>query len=142
VIWSPLFEERLQEWRDLRDQAAEASLDVALASINDWWWRSPMVNQTLTWQEFPNWPDAWSLLAQQSFCDLARALGMSYTVLMLHRDDIQDLYLLQTPNNNLVQINKEKYILNWSPGVVLNNLSPETVIKRSLSSKELEKFIG
>jgi hypothetical protein len=141
VIWSPTFEERLRDWRDLREHATSADLETALLMINNWWWRAPIVNGTVWWRDFPDWPDPWDLIGQTSFCDLARALGMLYTVMMLPRSDIGTIELVETAEHNLVQIDQGKYILNWSPGTVVNIQSPEHAPLRSVSSTVFERLI-
>jgi hypothetical protein len=123
VIWPNTFEERLPAWHALRHDAQHQDLDTALANINDWWWRAPMVNHTLIRQDPDSWPGPWDLLAQNSFCDLARALGMLYTVMMLQRGD-------------------GKYIMNWSPGTIVNNQSLQTNVLWSISSEALQRLIG
>jgi hypothetical protein len=140
-MWQPLYEDRLRDWHDLRMQAASQDIDTALMYINNWWWQVPMINRSLSWQDFPNWPDPWNLLGQSGFCDLARSLGMLYTLVMLERSDIADLVLAETQDNNLVLINSAKYILNWSPGEIVNNLSPETTIKRTVDAHTLTKSL-
>jgi len=100
-----------------------------------------MVNSTMSWLDLDVWPDPWSLVTQNGHCDLARALGMLYTVFMCERDDVEDLQLIETEHANLVQINHGKYILNWSPGSIVNILSPELVIKQTVSSEALKRYI-
>jgi len=142
VIWPPTFEERLPAWHDLRQVAQSLAIETALASINDWWWRAPMVNQSLRWRDIDTWPDPWQLLNFSGFCDLARALGMLYTVMMIERDDVQTLELVQTPSINLVHVNHGKYIMNLSPGQIVNTGSPALPVVRSVASTMFERQIG
>jgi len=143
VIWPQTFEDRLVRWNQLRTQAAETSLPEALMLVNDWWWHAPMVNRSLSWRDYPYWPGPWELLSQPAVCDLARCLGMLYTVLLVDNLDITDMDLVQTEDNNLVLINSGLYILNWSPGEILNIQSPETLmITKRISSEVFKKNIG
>jgi len=142
VIWPNTFEERLPAWHALRHDAQHQDLDTALANINDWWWRAPMVNHTLIRQDPDSWPGPWDLLAQNSFCDLARALGMLYTVMMLQRGDVGHLELVETKETNLVLVQQGKYIMNWSPGTIVNNQSLQTNVLWSISSEALQRLIG
>lgn len=139
-MWDPDYDKRLKSWYDLRQQSFVSDLETSLLRINDWWWQAPMVNRSLQWQNFPNWPDPWQLLSQSGFCDLARALGMLYTVTMLNRD-VGTVCLAQIPGNNLVLIDSKKYILNWNLGTIVNNLSSQTVIQRAIDSSTLIKSI-
>ena len=52
-----------------------------------------------------------------------------------------DLEIISTGQDNLVQIDSGKYILNWAPGQVLNtNSTPLTVLQR-INSKDLASFL-
>lgn len=142
MIWPHTFEERLSAWYALRHAAQHQDLDKALVNINDWWWRAPIANQTLPRRDTESWPGPWDLLAQNSFCELARALGMLYTVMMLARTDLVHLELIETKETNLVQVAHGKYILNWSPGTIVNNESLQSEVLWSFSSSALERLIG
>ena len=75
------------------------------------------------------------------YCDLAKALGIVYTLLLLDRQLYTDLEIISTGQDNLVQIDSGKYILNWAPGEVLNtNSTPLTVLQR-INSKDLASFL-
>jgi len=142
VIWPQTFEDRLRVWHDLRQDISHTDLATALNMVNDWWWLAPMVNRSIDRNHAESWPGPWELLAQNGFCDLARALAMSYTVLMAARTDIENLDLISVAGDNLVRINSGKYILNWSPSSIVNNLSPESAVYSVISSQELKRLIG
>jgi len=128
-------------WRDLRQSSVNVDLETGLANINDWWWRAPMVNRYLHWDDRRNWPSAWQLLSDNYFCDVARALGIMYTVMMLQRPDITEIELIHEDEVNLVHVNHGKYILNWAPGQLLNNQSREFSTRHRLSSAEIQHLI-
>jgi hypothetical protein len=119
-MWPQTAEERLQQWCALRDSARSHALLDCVAAVNDWWWRTPQINSNLKWYDHARWPDPWQLLAEDRWCDLARALGMLYTVSMMDRADVEDLCLIRTQDHNLVQVNQGKYILNWAPRHIVN----------------------
>lgn len=141
-MWAVTFEERLREWRDLRNHCQSLELESALQHINDWWWQAPYVNHYLHWDDHANWPGPWDLLADNLYCDLARALGIMYTIMMLERLDIQDLGLIDCKEDNLVQVNGGKYILNWCPRQLLNIQSLKQSPQRTLSSNQLSHLLG
>lgn len=142
MIWPGDFDARLRSWRDLRDQCHGLDAYHALTSINDWWWRCPISNHYLHWDDWQNWPDPWQLLADNIYCDLARALGIVYTVEIMDRPDITDCYLVQDRDHNLVLVDQGKYILNWSPGEIVNIPVPATHRCRQIHSKQLSRKIG
>jgi hypothetical protein len=140
-MWKHLYQERLADWYHLRQVASAAKLPEQLQLINDWWFRAPIVNRVVTWDNTAEWPTPWNLLVNNGYCDLARALGIVYTLLLLDRQLYTDLEIISTGQDNLVQIDSGKYILNWAPGEVLNtNSTPLTVLQR-INSKDLASFL-
>jgi hypothetical protein len=142
VIWPVDFDTRLRSWRDLRKSAELHDLQQALEIINDWWWRCPISNHYLHWDDWPDWPDPWQLLADDVYCDLARALGIVYTIEIMDRADVTDCFLISDGDHNLVLVNSGKYILNWSPGEIVNIPLSETKRHRQIHSKQLSRKIG
>lgn len=140
-MWPDQFDARLQAWHDLRAGAKLQGLEPAMLMVNDWWWQVPTVNHYLRWDEIQNWPGPWDLLAHNVYCDLARALGMLYTIKMLEHNSVQHFSIAQTHNANLVLINDGKYILNWCPRQVLNISPSEYKVLRVTTNTEVEKLI-
>lgn len=140
-MWPDQFDARLRAWHDLRTDSKSKDLESALLCINDWWWQVPTVNHYLHWHDMANWPGPWDLLADDVYCDLARGLGMLYTVKMLNHDSLHQFSIAQTHDANLVLINDGKYILNWCPGQLLNINSNEFKFLHIVTDIELEKFI-
>lgn len=141
-MWAHDFGDRLSGWRDLRDRCHTLALDQCLLAVNDWWWQVPTVNHYLHWDDHAHWPGPWELLADNIYCDVARALGMLYTVSMLERSDTPDIQLIQTKRHNLVQLEGGKYILNWCPGEILNIQSVDESPVRNLSSAAFQHLLG
>lgn len=141
-MWPPTLEERLQQWYALREQVQGEPLVSCVATVNDWWWQTPQINRHLKWHAWQTWPDPWQLLADDCWCDLARGLGMLYTILMLERADVQEAALIRTPDHNLVQVNDGKYILNWAPRHIVNIQSERFVVVEKISSTQLNHLLG
>lgn len=133
-MWPNTLEDRLVEWHALRVRAIQQPLQECLTSVNDWWMRAPIINHYLHWDDHRDWPNPWDLLAEDRWCDLAKALGIMYTLMALDRSDIHEIAIIQTADDNLVQVNGGKYILNWAFGELLNNQSAELKIKKQLDS--------
>jgi hypothetical protein len=142
-MWPQTFDQRLLDWNQLRQQNSSVDFETLLTNVNNWWWRAPIINHHLHWEDAADWPDPWQLLADDQWCDVARALGIVYTIIMIRPESAEDIDLIQTNKyDNLVSINKFKYILNWAPGEILNNLPRETEIKHCLNSKKLYIKLG
>ena len=143
-MWPTRYEDRLSQWHQLRQDNQTNNLETALLTINDWWQRTPVVNHYLHWDDLETWPDPWDLLADNHFCNLAKALGIVYTLHMIGRDDITAMAMANNgdSSDNLVLVNEGKYILNWAPGELLNITSKQVTIKRSVDSQAVTKKIN
>ena len=137
MIWPATFAARLESWNQLRDQVQNLSVESALEDINAWWFRAPWRPYYLHWDDQATWPDPWQLLSDDVYCDLARALGIVYTITLLDRADMApvDLILTET-GSNLVQVAKEKYILNWMPDSIVNTFQ-EVKIRRQYKQQPI-----
>ncbi len=128
--WIAAFEPRLASWNQLRTQVKHLPVNVALETINAWWFRAPWTAYHLHWDDQTEWPDPWQLLSDNTFCEVARGLGILYTIALLEREDIASAELVLTKDvRNLVLVDKSKYILNWDKSLVLNTESEITVNK-------------
>ena len=122
MIWPTTFSNRLDAWNSLRATAKSLPVDQALSTINKWWFNAPWRAYHLHWDDQETWPDPWELLSDNLYCDVARGLGIVYTITLLDRVDLADATLVLTKEAyNLVQVDKSKYILNWEPETVVNN---------------------
>jgi len=120
-MWPKNFADRLEAWAELRTRTQELLLEAALQIINNWWHQSPWQPYYLHWDDQPKWPDPWQLLSDNVYCDLARGLGILYTVSIMDREDLVSCELVLTKDGrNLVLINKEIYTLNWNESVLVN----------------------
>lgn len=141
-MWPDLFEQRLADWYSLRSNPNNLTQEQYLHAVNDWWWRVPMVNQYLSWDNYTTWPGPWDLLEKNHYCDLARCQGIAYTILMSSCPGIESLSVAQTDRGNLVLVNHGKYILNWAPGELLNIDSTRISITRQISAEQLQQHLG
>ena len=120
-MWPNNFADRLKSWADLREQTQTQDLEQALNTINTWWFNTPWKSYYLHWDDQPNWPDPWQLLSDNVYCEVARGLGILYTISMIEHPAVASADLVLTEDgHNLVLVNKEKYILNWEREIVLN----------------------
>ena len=103
----------------------------ALETINAWWQKTPWKPYYLHWDDQPRWPDPWQLLNDDVYCDVAKGLGILYTISMLDRADMTDAELVLTESgDNLVLVQERKYILNWSPTSVVNTFQEVNIIRQ------------
>lgn len=140
-MWPRTFDERLASWMQLRQQVQLADSESALHAINSWWFQTPWRAYHLHWDDRLDWPDPWQLLSDNLYCPLARGLGILYTITLLDRPDLQDAVLVEVGSDNLVLINREKYILNWDSSTIVNT-SPRVLNSRhSVTQEQIKQQI-
>jgi hypothetical protein len=136
-MWPQTFSERLDSWNRLRESCQNLPIETARATINHWWFKCPWKPYYLHWDDQPNWPDPWQLLSDNVYCEVARGLGILYTITLLERADMAPADLILTEDGtNLVLVAKEKYILNWEPDSVVNT-NQEIKIKRQYQQYQI-----
>jgi hypothetical protein len=76
-------------------------------------------------------------LSDNIFCEVARGLGILYTINLLDRADLAPSELILTQDNaNLVLATKEKYILNWQSDQIVNTIT-KVKIKRQYQQHQI-----
>lgn len=138
-MWPSTFASRLESWNALRDSCQNLPLEQTLEIINTWWFNVPWRPYYLHWDDQPNWPDPWQLLSDNHYCDLARALGILYTITLLDRVDLTSAELVLTEEgDNLVLVENLKYILNWDKDTIVNTIQAIN-IKKQLTQLAVKK---
>jgi hypothetical protein len=139
VFWPITFESRLDSWTQLRNQVNYLPVDPALEAINAWWFAAPWTGYHLHWDDRADWPDPWQLLDDNIFCEVARGLGILYTITLLERADMESAELVLTQSgHNLVLVDKSKYILNWDKTTIVN-INPEVKIVKNLTQLQVKE---
>ena len=120
MFWSSsTYDERLLSWVALRDSSASNGLEEYLTEVNDWWFQAPFVNRYIHPQDIGSWPTPWELLADNLYCELSRALGMMYTLMLTNHSEINDLAIMCLDNEYILSINTSKYLLNYQTNRIL-----------------------
>jgi hypothetical protein len=136
-MWPQTFDSRLESWNLLRNQCKQLPVKTSLEKINQWWFGSPWRSYYLHWDDQETWPDPWQLLSDNIFCEVARGLGILYTINLLDRADLAPSELILTQDNaNLVLATKEKYILNWQSDQIVNTIT-KVKIKRQYQQHQI-----
>ena len=141
-MWPADFAGRLESWNNLRNQVQNLPTEKTLEYINSWWFAVPWRPYYLHWDDQPNWPDPWQLLSDNHYCDLARALGILYTITLLDRADLGDATLVLTESgDNLVLVAKSKYILNWDRDTIVNTIQVTNIKKQLTQSAVKQQYL-
>ena len=117
------YEARLKSWYDLRKSLEDSDIKTSCLAIDNWWQKTPLVNHYLHQTDIDNWPGPWELLVENNYCQLARGLGIVYTLQLVGIKDI-DFCLAIDDNSEecaLVMVDNAKYILNYYPNTVISN---------------------
>lgn len=123
-----------------RNQICWVSIEEACKQTTQLWSYAPFVSHYLDANRdisLVPWPDPWVLLYENYYCDIAKSLGMLYTLYLSGHCSVDiELVMAQDSDTkqgyNLVQLAQGKYILNFEFAAVVNNTQTEhlTVIRR------------
>ena len=143
-IFQSSYDNRLQSWYNLRNQIKSLDLSQQCVEIDKWWQQTPLINHYLHPSDLPNWPSPWELLVENTYCTLARGLGMCYTLLLMNITDIEytlakDIDGDETP---LVLVDNAKYLLNYYPDTVISNNLKDFKVVSKLDIKTINNKIG
>lgn len=121
--------DRILRWRDWRLTMDSLPFDEALLEVARTWAMIPIVNHYLAPDQVLEWPDPWMLIDDNHYCDLARCLGMYYSLMLSkHKDEHEFSIAIYKDADaqswyHLCLVDNGKYVLNWDLGQVLN-ISP------------------
>ncbi len=80
-MWNLLPSERLRCWQDFRKSISQKNFEDALKETTHLWSYAPYQAHYLTTDQINEWPGPWELIYENYYCDLAKALGIVYTLL-------------------------------------------------------------
>lgn len=147
-MWNLKPEERLHEWRLFRKNIGQKDIETALKETACIWSYAPYVTHYLSPDLVEEWPEPWILVHENYYCDLAKALGMLYTLYLSdHWNNTIDNLEIRIYKDvdkhdvvNTVWVNRGKYILNLVFNDVVNkNLVDEKlVLKHKYTVEDLK----
>lgn len=146
-MWNHRPSDRLHEWKGFRERIGTLEISQAIAEVNHLWCYAPYVSYYLDPNLVDEWPDPWTLLHENYYCDLAKSLGMLYTLYLSqhYKKTISDICLkvYKNPLNhdvfNTVWVDEGKYILNLEFNTVVNKtqVDEKLVLTHSYSTEDL-----
>jgi hypothetical protein len=143
-IFQSNYDTRLRSWYELRKNLEHSDLQTKCITIDKWWQNAPLITHHLHPFEIENWPDPWELLVENTYCTVARGLGMCYTLLLMDVHNIE--FVLATDNQGndvvLVMVDHAKYVMNYWPDTVVNNYLQDFRITSKLDINKIIKKIG
>jgi hypothetical protein len=143
-MWTYFPSERLRCWQNFRLSLNKVDLLSAMQETNHLWSFCPYQKYYLTVDQVDFWPDPWELLYENTYCDLARALGIVYTLYLTeHRPDLE-IRVYNEPitktQYNLVFIDKGKYVLNYEHDKIVNkkHVDPSLKLIKKITTADLK----
>lgn len=138
------YDSRLRQWKDLRLYIRGLPLETVCVEVDRWWQQAPTITYHLHWADSDNWPDPWTMLSENTYCTLTRAIGVCYTLLL---SDIHDVHLIMATDSccedhNLVVVGHAKYVTNYWPNSVLSTNLHDFTIIRELPIEVLKQKIS
>lgn len=141
-IFQSTYEARLQDWFQLRKSVTSLPIAQQCITIDQWWQHAPLVTHHLHPDDIDNWPDPWELLSENTYCEVARALGMCYTLLLIGITDIEYVLAKDIDSNEVpLVIVLDTYILNYWPNTVQTNKTTDFTLSTRISIDSLKEKI-
>ena len=146
MMWNLLPSERLRCWHEFRNSINKQNFEEAIKQTSHLWSYAPYVNHYLTTDQIDNWPGPWELVYENYYCDLAKCLGIVYTLYLSDHGKTLDIEVQVYQNKktrklyNLFQLNQGKYILNLIEGEIVNkeHISNELTLKYRYTASDLK----
>ncbi len=132
-MWNLTPSERLRFWYDFRQKLNIIPFEQALKETTHLWSYAPFVKHYLHYHDVSNWPGPWDLVYENTYCDLAKALGMLYTLHLCNHRPAMEIRVYNDISTkeqyNLVWIEKGKYVINYVFDDIVNKQQIENNIK-------------
>lgn len=134
---------RLREWKNLRLMIKQKPIDQICVEVDKWWQQAPLIAYHIHPQDCDNWPDPWTMLSENIYCPLTRALGICYTLFLCEILTVNVVQAVdaECAEHNLVIVGNAKYVLNYYPDSVLSTNLNEFKINKELSLEKLKTLI-
>jgi hypothetical protein len=142
--------ERLSLWKSFRNDIGRLSIEEALNKTLSFWQSCPFVPYYLNYHDSSNWPDPWQLIEENCYCDIAKVLGIVYTLhLSDHGSNLNpEIRVYYDANSShqyhIAYLCHGKYVLNLIDGQVVNkehiNQSFRLICCYTAKDLQLEKY--
>lgn len=142
-MWNELPSDRLRWWHNFRLDLDKMPLSEAIEKTNHLWSYCPYQKYYLIYDQYYEWPGPWELIYDNIYCDIAKCLGIVYTLyLTKHRPILEIRQYNDTATNilyNLVFVDRGKYVLNLEHDTVVNkkHIDSSFQLKHKITTKDL-----
>ena len=121
-----LAKNRLSDCKLFRNKLSQSTLPDAVSKAQELWQSCPFTPFYLDPEKPHDWPDPWELITENYYCDLAKCLGIIYTLhLTAHKDQLfSELRTYRDTNTrydyHIAYLCHGKYVLNLIEGEIVN----------------------
>lgn len=142
-MWNLLPYERLRSWHEFRKSISKKSLEEAVKDVQHLWSYAPYQTHYLHVDEVHLWPGPWEFIYENYYCDVAKALGIVYTLYLTDHKPEMDIRVYNDPSTmeqyNLVFVEQGKYVLNYLHDEVVNkkHVNKDLKLKKIITSEQL-----
>lgn len=118
--------DRLGRWKHFRTEINNMLFSDAIAATQEFWQSCPFTPYYLEPSDASNWPDPWQLITENFYCDLAKVLGIVYTLHLSKHGKIlaPEIRIYQDPSTrhiyNVAWFEQGKYVVNLIEDAVVN----------------------
>ena len=118
--------DRLDRWKSFRFSLNEFSIGKAVELTNELWAACPFTPFYLDPAEPNTWPDPWTLLEENYYCDLAKVLAIIYTLHLCNHGQTLNpelrIYINTKTRHtyHIAYLCDGKYVLNLIEGEIVN----------------------
>jgi hypothetical protein len=119
--------ERLSRWKSFRQELSTLSIEEALVQVQNFWQSCPFIPFYLQPETTNDWPDPWQLIEENCYCDLAKCLGIVYTLhLSSHGNNLDPEIRIYHDRTNhhtyhIAYLCGGKYVINLVEAEIVNN---------------------
>jgi len=138
--------ERINLWRNFRRELDLMTLPMALESAQNFWQKCPFSPFYLDIANPESWPNPWELILENYYCDVAKVLGIVYTLHLTSHGQILDpeIRIYNDVNTrhtyHIAYFCRGKYVLNLIEGTVVNkeHINQELKLKYCYTAVDLK----
>lgn len=118
-------DDRIHFWRNFRVSLNDMDKKDALESVNKLWATCPTTNGYLDYADCKDWPDPWTLIDNNHYCEVAVALGIFYTIYLAEilDNDALKIVIYKDKQSFVNSVHIDKYALNISYNEIVNTSS-------------------
>lgn len=138
--------ERMNLWRNFRRDLDSLPLAKAIESTDNFWQKCPFSPFYLDLDNPVSWPTPWDLITENRYCDIAKVLGIVYTLHLtshgpLLNPEIRAYYNAQSRHlYHIAYLCRGKYVLNLIEGEIVNkeHITQQLKLKHRYTAVDLK----